>query len=369
MTIAMAVTDIVVLAVIGLIMLALPWLMPRTVPLGVNVPSARADEPVVAAAIRRFRLLVVVSWVISVAALLVLMAVGPLAATLAGTLLFVAGTVVSYLVARQAIVRAKHDGRWYEGVTVRVVGDVVATGERTPVPVGWFAASLLLLAVTLLVGISVYDSLPDTVPIHWGADGVADGFAAKSVWSVFSPVIIGAIVAAGMFALSFVNRVVPVRSLPSADAAGNARRRTAMQSAISALLGRMMFVITATVCWISVVGWLLPGRPLAISIGSIALLVVLGLVLLDFLLRWRRAVGAAAPSGDAGGPDAPDEDVYWKGGMIYVNRDDPAILVPRRFGAGWTLNFGHPASVVIGIAVAALVIGTVVFSIASHGTG
>ena len=35
-----------------------------------------------------------------------------------------------------------------------------------------------------------------------------------------------------------------------------------------------------------------------------------------------------------------DDDRFWKSGLIYVNRDDPAIMVASRFGAGWTVNFG-----------------------------
>ena len=36
-----------------------------------------------------------------------------------------------------------------------------------------------------------------------------------------------------------------------------------------------------------------------------------------------------------------DDDRLWKAGLFYVNRDDPAIMVAARFGAGWTLNFGN----------------------------
>ena len=35
---------------------------------------------------------------------------------------------------------------------------------------------------------------------------------------------------------------------------------------------------------------------------------------------------------------------FWKAGLLYVNRDDPAIIVGARFGAGWTLNLGNPAA-------------------------
>ena len=37
-----------------------------------------------------------------------------------------------------------------------------------------------------------------------------------------------------------------------------------------------------------------------------------------------------------------DDDRYWYGGFFYNNPDDPALFVPKRFGLGWTLNFGHP---------------------------
>jgi uncharacterized membrane protein len=36
-----------------------------------------------------------------------------------------------------------------------------------------------------------------------------------------------------------------------------------------------------------------------------------------------------------------DDDRFWKAGLLYVNRDDPAIVVGARFGVGWMLNFGN----------------------------
>lgn len=37
-----------------------------------------------------------------------------------------------------------------------------------------------------------------------------------------------------------------------------------------------------------------------------------------------------------------DNDRYWYGGVFYNNPDDPDILVPKRFGLGWTVNLGNP---------------------------
>ena len=38
------------------------------------------------------------------------------------------------------------------------------------------------------------------------------------------------------------------------------------------------------------------------------------------------------------------DDRYWLLGVIYFNRDDPAILIEKRFGIGYTLNFARPMS-------------------------
>ena len=37
-----------------------------------------------------------------------------------------------------------------------------------------------------------------------------------------------------------------------------------------------------------------------------------------------------------------DDDTFWKAGMIYYNRDDPSVIVPKRFGIGYTVNYGNP---------------------------
>jgi uncharacterized membrane protein len=51
-----------------------------------------------------------------------------------------------------------------------------------------------------------------------------------------------------------------------------------------------------------------------------------------------------------------DDERYWWGGVIYYNRDDPDALVPKRYGWGWTVNFGHPAGKVFLVFMALLVL-------------
>ena len=51
------------------------------------------------------------------------------------------------------------------------------------------------------------------------------------------------------------------------------------------------------------------------------------------------ALAALLPRLVRTGPRPPDD--AWRG-VFYSNPEDRALLVPKRFGIGYTLNFGHP---------------------------
>jgi uncharacterized membrane protein len=94
-----------------------------------------------------------------------------------------------------------------------------------------------------------------------------------------------------------------------------------------------------------------------------ALLVICGmLIAIVLVLFWhpQRFRTKTSTSADRGRTDAVfrDDDRYWYAGFFYNNPDDPAVFVPKRFGLGWTLNFGHPRSklVLIGLLVGMLVL-------------
>ena len=50
-----------------------------------------------------------------------------------------------------------------------------------------------------------------------------------------------------------------------------------------------------------------------------------------------------------------DDDKHWKYGAFYVNKEDPALFVEKRFGVGFTINFGKPAAIAIIIGILAVI--------------
>jgi uncharacterized membrane protein len=186
-----------------------------------------------------------------------------------------------------------------------------------------------------------WDKLPASFPVHWGLEG-ADRWADRTPQTVYGPLVIGAVmclVLVGlMVAITRGSRPVHVRG-PAAgfDAA---RRRLILN-----VLAGTEYFLALEVSLIS----LLPLLPEAVRDQAVTLLGVLplGLVLAVVLLVLRGRDQVEAPVDAQQGAETVGDrtaDIYWKGGLFYVNPDDPAIFIEKRMGIGYTLNFGRPAS-------------------------
>jgi uncharacterized membrane protein len=57
-------------------------------------------------------------------------------------------------------------------------------------------------------------------------------------------------------------------------------------------------------------------------------------------------------------------DDHWRG-VFYSNPEDPAILVPKRYGIGYTLNFGNPWSWIVLAVMLLMVALPIVLSVVS----
>lgn len=66
------------------------------------------------------------------------------------------------------------------------------------------------------------------------------------------------------------------------------------------------------------------------------------------VLMWLGQGGSKMPAPQSPEPDSTrpvgdrTEDRFWKLGVLYFNRDDPSVMVEKRFGIGYTMNFAHP---------------------------
>ncbi|WP_197029219.1 DUF5808 domain-containing protein [Alicyclobacillus macrosporangiidus] len=222
----------------------------------------------------------------------------------------------------------------------------------------------MFLAV-VAAGVWRYPALPARFPIHFSADGTPTQWADKSISSAFGILIPGLVLLALCLLVHIASRAGRTDVDPEAPQASLhlqtlQRRRWILATWCSCAFVQVGLGLAALLLWGLLgpaTGWPMWVIPLTIVTGAIAPWVI---VLAKTARRSASSVTAAAvPKGPFQGAGAPgtrrvvhrDDDRFWKVGVLYFNRDDPALLVPKRFGIGWTLNFAHPGAWLLIIAL------------------
>ncbi|WP_176765881.1 DUF1648 domain-containing protein [Actinomyces ruminicola] len=335
---------ILMTVVLGLAFWATPAISRDTLPLGVSVPAERVRDPVVLRAIRTWHGCCLVGAAVAVAAIALLHLSG-ISASRPGlpgiVMLAQLGTAfASWTVVRLPIIEVKRQEGWYKGKRVRKLATIAATEEPAN-SVAWYVVSVLLLLVAAVFVLLRYDALPDPLPIHWGADGTVDGWARRSPLQVLLPAAIGLGLVAVVAWCARVTRLRLVQTTPVDGDRGRAQRLTTTQALlITRAMGPLALATSTSFAGILVLPLMKPPTAarwwLAVTVTVTCLLILW--MIADLIRLSRRFTRRLMPV-DA---DSPDDDELWLGGLFYVNRADPSLLVPKRAGVGVDLNYGHP---------------------------
>jgi uncharacterized membrane protein len=339
-----------------------------TLPFGVRVPVDRIGEPVIAAQARRYRILVALTGVAAAVIALVLGSAGYV--TWLAPVLLLASMVlywVYFYVAHRRIRQAKQSGHWYEERSQVVAADTRLRTDPPRFPWPWALPAVLVVVATLITLLVAYPTLPDRVPVHYNASGVADRWAAKSLPTLLSIVVVQAaltVLIVGLCRLTF--RAPAQVDAEEPEASANRHRRYVVALARAFLCFAALVDLTLAVA--SRLMWQRGHASALLVVGMVVPAVVGTAIVLAPAIRMGQSGSRLAVDAPvAAQPRATrDDDANWRAGMLYVNRHDQALFVPKRFGVGWTLNFGHPVAwIVLGLVVAAAVV-PVLYSNLAH---
>lgn len=183
----------------------------------------------------------------------------------------------------------------------------------------------LILAAGAIWLYASWDRLPSRLPVHWNHGFDPDRFVSRTPSSAATPLLLGLALCALLFAIQLgVVYLAP---------------RTAMRAPSLKIALAGEYFCAFACC--GVLG-------AAISAGS----VLVPLVAVSFagtlaLLAGTWLMVRKLPRSPLRNPAA------WRAGIFYVDRDDPAVLVPRRSGLGYTFNLGNPLAVAMMVALIA----------------
>jgi len=249
-------------------------------------------------------------------------------------------------------------------------------GRLKDLPWIWYAVSAALCALTVILGLAVYSSMPDTIATHWDANMTADIWSQKSLMDVF----IMPIISSGMILLMLGSNIVifytKLQVSLENPVLSYAQHRL-YRRLISHMLGFVTLMITLMFVLMT---------PMILNLYIPSTSVLYGGILILTILILIPSIWVPVKAGQGGSKLNPvltaqeekemknfsklsfrpsvdrGDDSYWILGLFYYNRGDPSLFVEDRFGNNGGFNLAKTAGKIIAASIAVLVIATYVFS-------
>lgn len=151
------------------------------------------------------------------------------------------------------------------------------------------------------------------------------------------------------------------------------------QNAFRATMSRTMSLTALLVCAVMTLLSVQIIRIVVFDVGSLGVGVwlppVVLLVFMFGILVWIvRRYGQGGALMERGTAEAPltnglADNAHWAWGLFYVDRDDPSIMVEKRFGLGYTLNYGNRKAILIVVSFVVLSLSLVVLGLIATLSG
>ena len=219
---------------------------------------------------------------------------------------------------------------------------------RDASPRGWLDVIVATLAaLTFVAPVLTYNEMPLRIPIHWGVTGQPDGWVNRNLFAILFIPALGAYLQFFLYVLrrdfAGAKMTLPADATEEYLRAKEKYLRTNVDT-----LDWTRLLIAATFCSISLlqtftaVERLKAMEPVAragVFLGIVALLA--GIVF--FLVRMIRINARLQQQTGNDYVQRPADESHWlHGGLTYSNPDDPALVVEKLVGIGYTVNMAHP---------------------------
>lgn len=213
----------------------------------------------------------------------------------------------------------------------------------------WLEASVVLLtcAPFALLGY-FYPRLPELMPVHWNLWGEADRWARKSLSTVFFLPALGVYMQLLFFVLKR-DLVQAKLTLPARNTEEYLRGKERFLTANMRLLDWARAGVAVLFCAIALLTVSTSVPEFNRYAAAVSVAIVASVVLMvggSFYFIWRMAAvnrELEELTGDEYVQRAAEEERWRHGGLTYYNPDDPALVVEKLVGLGYTLNMAHRA--------------------------
>jgi uncharacterized membrane protein len=329
----------------GVMLCAAPAVTRPTLQFGIRVPPAHVSAPVIARQRHVYHWRTAAVAACATTALIASQGYGSWWLPRIILLLEVTADVCCFLLARKKVAAVKTAEAWFARLRQTVVADTSWRSRPEPYPVRWLIPAATVIAGTAIIGIARYRHLPAHLALGLGVTGGHP--VLKSPVAAFA-IVIGQLYVTGVWSGLLVLVYHSRPDIDTAAPAASLRQYRKLLTTYTRAALTMLALIDVTLLLAALQQWRV--YQLSGSAGAAVLLAPFAAGLLTLVIvvvragRQRvRAAGVRPLFAQRACADR-DDDRFWKGGLVYVNHGDAAIVVPARFGIGWTFNFGNPAA-------------------------
>lgn len=359
----------------GILMAITPWLMPKGECFTVTVPESAQQDPRLRGLKRRFLMLM-----LAVTAVCTVVAAmrAPMAAVsgneVAFTWLYVAVTMVPVVVGfilmllyRSRVQDIKQQEGWTASaqLSAAVISGGSDNGHLPPMlPLTWNLLYIPVMLLTVGLIVALYPSMPDQIPMQMDFSGNVSSYMQKSPATAAFPLYVEAFIAVVMVFTGWSIKVSkpdinPKKPATSAYAYAVFARANAIMLLVGGLALNLAIGITMP---LASAGRITLGQA-GLWVIAAALVFVFGALIVSLKYGQSGSRMFARMQSDDSMPR--DEDRFWKLGVFYLNPQDPAFIVPKRFGFGWTMNLARPVTwllfggFVVVLAIFCIIVGSI----------
>lgn len=343
----------VIILFLTIVQTVVPYLVKRTVIFGVTIPEQFLRDSKLTQSKKQYSVFTLLIGLIALAVYFVWASSNPLSEeqiVIVGAFIEFGIIIISlslYFYFHGKIKQLKQTNKWTENLKQVKVTDLSIRSQDEMLP--WF---VYLFPMIITIGLIIYtvmnyNLLPDQIPTHWGPTGEPDAFTDKTP---FTAVLMPGILL--LMQIMFIGIHIGTKKsgikLSATNASASRKRQLGMRKYTSWLLFFVIFAVTILLTFFQLTTIhpnLFEGTSmqLIIPVGFLVLMLIATII---FSIKVGRSDKEIDPIIEEDITDI-DEDRYWKGGLLYFNKNDPSIFVEKRFGVGYTLNFANPIGYLI----------------------
>ena len=338
---------------IGLTMGLTPYISRKSFPFGINLPVVEETESVIKNQKKSYFLINFGLSLILGILLLIISSIRP--NTSEETLVYysmISMFILLIVSLYTYITRHKFLKNYKQNLTLniekkqRVLVDLSFRDEKLIFPTSYLVGiNLVFVLLSVFVTVLNYDNIPEMIVTQWDFNMNPSSFTEKSWLSVmaipmlqlFLTAVMGVTNQAYVSAKQQIDGKNP--EVSAAKSKAFRKKSSLLNLVISILTQLLMLSIQIAIVYESVS----PSIIMWLSIGFTV--IILGITLW-FSLRYGQGgdrlqdVDVPLMEGEKH-ETYDDNDDYWKLGMIYFNKNDPAFWVEKRMGVGMTFNFAR----------------------------